>query len=168
MLVLGRALQALGACTCLVGARGFVRDLYTPSEGARMLAGAATIMSFAPLLGPIIGAQLAIRYGWRAAFAALAVFSVAIAVFAAFRLKETNTHRNPHALAPGPMLRTYGQVLRSPAFRAYALAAAATYGGLFAFISGSSFVLMRTLNQSATAYALLVQHDGGGLPRRHR
>jgi DHA1 family bicyclomycin/chloramphenicol resistance-like MFS transporter len=153
VLVVGRALQALGACTGLVGARGFVRDLYTPSEGARMLATAATIMSFAPLLGPIIGAQLAHAFGWRAAFAAVMLFSIALAVFAALRLRETNVQRNPHALAPGPMLRTYGQVLRSPAFRAYALASAATYGGLFAFISGSSFVLMRALGQSATAYS---------------
>jgi DHA1 family bicyclomycin/chloramphenicol resistance-like MFS transporter len=153
VLIAGRALQALGACSCLVGARGFVRDLYTPSEGARMLAGAATIMSFAPLLGPIIGAQLASAYGWRAPFGLLVAFSVALAAFAALRLKETNRHRNPHALAPGPMLRTYWQVLRSPAFRAYTLSSAATYGGLFAFISGSSFVLMRTLGLSATAYA---------------
>lgn len=153
VLVSGRALQALGACTCLVGARSLVRDLYTPSEGARMLASAATLMSLAPLFGPIIGAQLAIAYGWRAAFAALAVFSLSLATFAVLKLKETNTRRNPHALAPGPMLRTYQQVLRSPAFRAYTLAAAATYAGMFAFISGSSFVLMRTLGQSATAYA---------------
>ena len=153
VLVLGRALQALGACTCLVGARGVVRDLYTPSEGARMLASAATIMSFAPLLGPILGAQLAGAFGWRAAFAALAVFSLSLAVFAGLKLKETNTRPNPQALALGPMLRTYRQVLRSPAFRAYTLAAASTYAGLFAFISGSSFVLMRTLGQSATAYA---------------
>ena len=153
VLVLGRALQALGACTCLVGARGVVRDLYTPSEGARMLASAATIMSFAPLLGPIVGALLAGAFSWRAAFAALAVFSLSVAVFAGLKLKETNTRRNPQALALGPMLRTYRQVFRSPAFRAYTLAAASTYAGLFAFISGSSFVLIRTLGQSATAYA---------------
>jgi DHA1 family bicyclomycin/chloramphenicol resistance-like MFS transporter len=153
VLVTGRALQALGACTCLVGARGVVRDLYTPSEGARMLASAATIMSFAPLLGPIVGAQLAGAFSWRAAFAALALFSLTLALYAGVMLKETNTRRNPQALAPGPMVHTYRQVLRSPAFRAYTLAAAATYGGLFAFISGSSFVLMRTLGQSATAYA---------------
>lgn len=118
-----------------------------------MLAGAATIMSFAPLLGPIIGAQLASVFGWRAPFGMLVLFSVALTAFAALRLRETNLHLNPHALAPGPMLRTYGRVLRSPAFRAYTLSSAATYAGLFSFISGSSFVLMRTLGQSATAYA---------------
>ena len=57
-LILGRVLQAVGACTCLVGARGMVRDLYTPIEGARLLAGAATFMSLAPLIGPLIGARL--------------------------------------------------------------------------------------------------------------
>ncbi|MGB3428174.1 MAG: multidrug effflux MFS transporter [Burkholderiaceae bacterium] len=153
VLVLGRALQALGACTCLVGARGVVRDLYTPSEGARMLASAATLMSLAPLLGPILGAQLAGAFSWRAAFAALAVFSATLAAYAGLKLKETNARRNPHALDPRAMLHTYRHVLRSPAFRAYTLAAASTYAGLFAFISGSSFVLMRTLGQSATAYA---------------
>jgi len=154
VLVLGRAMQALGACTCLVGARGFVRDLYTPSEGARMLASAATIMSLAPLVGPLVGAQLANAFGWRAAFAAPAAFAVALCAFAALKLRETNVRPNPHALALGPMLRTYRAVLKSPAFRAYMLAAASTYAGLFAFISGSSFVLMRTLGLSSTAYAL--------------
>jgi DHA1 family bicyclomycin/chloramphenicol resistance-like MFS transporter len=153
VLIAGRALQALGACSCLVGARGFVRDLYSPSEGARMLAAAATIMSFAPLLGPLIGAQLAGAFGWRAAFAALAVFASALTALAAWKLKETNRQLNPHALTPGPMLRVYGAVLRSPTFRAYTLTAAATYSGLFAFISGSSFVLMRTLGLSSTAFA---------------
>ena len=51
------------------------------------------------------------------------------------------------------MLRTYALVLRSPAFRAYALASASTYAGLFAFISGSSFVLMNALGQSATGFS---------------
>ncbi len=36
-------------------------------------------------------------------------------------------------------------MLRSPEFRAYTLVASASYGGLFAFISGSSFVLTGVL-----------------------
>lgn len=152
-LVAGRALQAVGACSSLVGARGFVRDLYAPTEGARLLASAATIMAFAPLIGPVIGARLYLAFGWRSTFAVLALFSLLLAVYAALKLKETNRHPNPRALAPAPMLRTYAVILRSPAFRAYALSAAATYCGLFAFISGSAFVLIRVLGQSATEFA---------------
>jgi DHA1 family bicyclomycin/chloramphenicol resistance-like MFS transporter len=152
VLIGGRLLQAIGACSALVGARGLVRDLYAPTEGARMLAGAATLMSIAPLLGPIVGAALFEAFGWRSAFAALATFALALAVIAATRLRETIRQRNPRALQPGPMLRTYGEVLRSRAFRAYAAAAASTYGALFAFIAGSSFVLIRVLGLSVTAY----------------
>jgi DHA1 family bicyclomycin/chloramphenicol resistance-like MFS transporter len=152
VLIAARLLQAIGACSCLVGARAFVRDLYTPSEGAHLLASASTIMAFAPLIGPVAGAYLYIAFGWRSAFAATAVFSLLLAGAAALRLTETNLHRNPHALRIVPMLRTYAAVARSATFRAYTLAAAATYAGLFAFISGSSFVLIRVLGVSTTAY----------------
>lgn len=152
VLIGARVLQAVGACSCLVGARAFVRDLYAPAEGARLLAAAATILAFAPLIGPVLGAYLYVAVGWRSAFALLAGFSLLLALAAALRLKETNEHRNPQALRLAPMLRTYAAVARSPAFRAYTLSAAATYAGLFAFISGSSFVLIRVLGVSTTAY----------------
>jgi len=152
VLIGARLLQAAGACSCLVGARGIVRDLRSPTEGARLLASASTIMSLAPLAGPLLGAYLYVAFGWRSAFAVLAVFSLALAVAAATRLAETNRHRNPDALRLRSMLRIYAEVARSPAFRAYTLASTATYGGLFAFISGSSFVLMKVLGVSAVAF----------------
>ncbi|HYM48106.1 MAG TPA: multidrug effflux MFS transporter [Burkholderiaceae bacterium] len=154
VLITGRILQAVGACTCLIGARGFVRDLYSPTEGARMIANAATIMSLAPLIGPLIGATLYVQYGWRSSFAVLAAFSLLLACLAAFKLRETNTRRNPNALTLAPMLRTYASVVRSPAFRAYTLSAAATYACLFAFLSGSSFVFINVLGQTPTTFAL--------------
>jgi DHA1 family bicyclomycin/chloramphenicol resistance-like MFS transporter len=154
VLIAGRALQALGACSCLVAARAIVRDLYAPAAGARLLASASTIMGFAPLLGPIIGAQLYLAFGWRSAFALLAAFSLVLLAAAATRLRETNVARNPHALRLAPMLRTYARVAAAPTFRAYALAATASYAGLFAFISGSPFVLIRVLGQSTTAFSV--------------
>jgi DHA1 family bicyclomycin/chloramphenicol resistance-like MFS transporter len=154
VLIAGRILQAVGACTCLVGARGFVRDLYSPTEGARMVANAATLMSLAPLIGPLIGAALYVRYGWRSSFALLSAFSLLLACTATFKLKETNTRPNPHALSLAPMLRTYTSVASSRAFRAYTLSAAATYACLFTFLSGSSFVLINVLGQTPTVFAL--------------
>jgi len=154
VLVGARALQAAGACSCLVGARGIVRDLRSPAEGARLFAAASSIMSLAPLLGPIAGAALYLAFGWRSAFALLTVLSLLLATAALLKLKETNRRRNAEALRLRPMLATYLRIGASPEFRAYALAAAASYGGLFAFISGSSFVLIRVLGVSAIAFSL--------------
>jgi MFS transporter, DHA1 family, multidrug resistance protein len=158
----GRVLQAVGACSCLVGVRGLVRDLYAPAEGARLIAGAAAFMAIAPLLGPVVGAHLAAAWGWRAVFVLVTVVAAALLGFVLRTLRETNVRRNPHALAPGPMLRTYARVLASPTFRAYALAASATYGGLFAFLAGSSFVLIRVLGLEPTTvgYALALMVSG--------
>jgi MFS transporter, DHA1 family, multidrug resistance protein len=152
VLIGARLLQAAGACSCVVGARGIVRDLRSPAEGARLLASASSIMSFAPLLGPLLGAYLFVAFGWRATFALLTAISLLLAAAAARWLRETNRHRNPQALQLRPMLRTYLHVARSPAFRAYTLASTATYAGLFAFISGSSFALIRVLGVSAVAF----------------
>ena len=145
ILVAGRLLQAISACSCLVGARGVVRDLYVPSEGARLLARGATILAFGPLIAPVFGAWLFELYGWRATFAVLAAFGVGLLVFALTRLVETNRRRVRNALAPGPMLANYVRVARSPAFRAYTLATSASWSTMFAFISGSPFVMTRVL-----------------------
>lgn len=152
VLIAGRALQAVGACTCLVAARGLLRDLYAPTEGARILAAAATIMSLAPLIGPIAGAYLDTAFGWRSSFAVTATFALVVSFVTWRSLPETHHARNPHALDLAPMLSTYLRIAGSASFRAYALMAAATYAGLFAYLSGSSFVLINVLGMSTTAF----------------
>lgn len=152
ILIAGRLLQAIGACACIVSVRAVVRDLYEPADGARLLAAAGTVMGFAPLIGPILGSQLLVVSGWRAPFAALSLFSLALAAVLLLRLKETNRHRNRAALAPRVLLASWREVLRSPTFHAYTLANTMSYAGLFAFLAGSSFVLIRVLEMSATAY----------------
>lgn len=149
-LVVGRMLQAAGACTCLVGARSIVRDLYEPLQGARVLATASALMSAAPLIGPLIGALLYEHFGWRSAFAALAAFALAFAAFAAMTLRETRRRTVPGAGAAAG----FAGIARSAPFRAYTAVAASSYAGLFAFLSGSAFVLMRVLGLSATQFAL--------------
>ncbi|MEG0821428.1 MAG: multidrug effflux MFS transporter [Burkholderiaceae bacterium] len=154
VLIVGRVLQGVGVCSIMVAGRGVVRDVFAPQDGARVLAAAGTIMSIAPLVSPLLGAGLLAVAGWRAVFAALALISAGLLALAWRRLAETNLKRDRRALAWQPMLSTYRRLLASPGFRAYALTSASTYGGLFAFISGSSFVLIRVLGLSAMAMAI--------------
>ena len=151
LLILARLLQAIGCCSVVVVARAIIRDLFDPLAGARVMAQASTLLALGPLIGPILGSVLEVRYGFRATFAVLAVFAVALLVATFLRLSETNAHRDRDALRPGPLLRNCARVLRSRHFLGYALVGATSYGGLFAFISGSSFVLIRVLGVP-TAY----------------
>ena len=145
LLILARLFQAIGCCTVVVVARAIIRDVFAPLAGARVMAQASTLMAVGPLLGPILGSLLEVRYGFRASFAVLAAFAGALFVAVFLRLGETNAHRDPAATRPRALLRSYAQVLRSHHFLSYALVGAASYAGLFAFISGSSFVLIRVL-----------------------
>lgn len=154
-LIAARFFQAVGACSGLVAVRAMVRDLFTPQEGARTLATAGMLMSIAPLGGPVLGGYLEMRFGWRAAFVVLAAISAVVLVACAMKLAETSPFRNPQATRLAPMLRAYVAVLGNPTFRAYAFAAAASYGGLFAFISGSSFVFIRVLGIPPQRFGVL-------------
>ncbi len=144
-LIVARVFQAAGCCTCLAVARAIVRDVFTPQAGARAIAQASSILAAAPLLGPILGGALEVRFGFRAIFVVLAIFAGGLLVLTLTRFAETNRHLDPHATRPRALARTYGHVLRSPAFLAHTLAGAASYGGIFALITGAPFVLIGLL-----------------------
>ncbi len=145
VLVAARLAQAIGCCTVVVVSRAIIRDTFEPAAGARALARASTLLAIAPIAGPVIGSLLEVRFGFRAAFVFIAAMGAVLFAVAARRLPETLAHPNPRALDAGALARGYAAVLRSKVFLAYTLVGAATYGGLFAFISGSSFVLIRAL-----------------------
>lgn len=146
VLIAARFVQSLGACSAVVVARAVVRDAYAPEHAARVLARASTWLSIAPLAGPILGSYLQVAFGWRAAFAALALFSALLLILCALRLPETNLQRDPHATNWRGLLTNWRIVLGERAFWAYALPSAFSYSTIFAFISGSSFVLIQVLH----------------------
>lgn len=150
-LVAGRFVQAVGCCAVVVVARAVIRDVYDTRAGAEALAQASTVIAIGPIVGPVLGSFLEVRFGHRAAFVALAVVALALLATTLARLGETNRHPDPGATRPRAVAANYRRVLRSPEFRAYTLVSLASYGGLFAFISGSSFVLIRVLGVP-TAY----------------
>lgn len=153
-LIVARALQGVGCCAAVVAARAIIRDVYSPTEGAHALAQASTILGMGPLIGPVIGSFLEVRYGFRGVFVVMVVLSAAILTATWLRMAETNRSPDPHALRPRALLASYTEVLRSPHFRAHALVGAASYGTLFAFISGSSFVLISVLGVPTAWFGL--------------
>lgn len=145
LLIVARFLQALGCCSAIIIARAIVRDAYAPADSARVIARASSWLSLAPLLGPIAGSYLQVSFGWRAAFVAHAVLGAGMLLAVLLRLPETNVHKNPRATELAGLLDNFRLVLGARAFWANALPGALSYGAIFAFISGSSLVLIRVL-----------------------
>jgi DHA1 family bicyclomycin/chloramphenicol resistance-like MFS transporter len=145
LLILARAVQAIGACAGVVLGRAIVRDIYGRDRAARMLAYIGTAMALAPMIGPILGGTVQGVLGWRWNFGILTTFGAVGLALAWLGLAESNVRRDPSALDPVRMAANFGTLLRHRAFLGFTLTVAFSYAGLFAFISGSSFVLIDTL-----------------------
>jgi DHA1 family bicyclomycin/chloramphenicol resistance-like MFS transporter len=153
-LVAARLLQALGAGSGPVVGRAVVRDLYEPARAARVLGYMGTAMALTPILAPIIGGLIHVTFGWRAVYLALAACGAAFLGLAILLVPETNWRRDPDALRPGHLATNAADLLGDRTFRGYVLVIALMFGGQFAFISGSSFVLIEVLGVSPDVYGL--------------
>ncbi|MFC0131408.1 multidrug effflux MFS transporter [Massilia eurypsychrophila] len=146
LLIVARFLQALGCCSAIIIARAIVRDAYAPADSARVIARASSWLSLAPLLGPILGSYLQVGFGWRAAFVVHSILGLCLLAAVVMRLPETNAHKDPRATEMAGLVENFKLVLGAREFWANALPGALSYGSIFAFISGSSLVLIRVLN----------------------
>jgi MFS transporter, DHA1 family, multidrug resistance protein len=152
LLISARFVQAIGCCTAAVVARALIRDAFTPAEGAKVMAKASSLLSLAPIFGPILGGYLQVGFGWRAAFFFHSFFCIVLAGAAWRLLKETNLHRNPDAMHLRGLIEVYRRIASADFFWAYTLPGALSYAAIFTFISGSSFVLIKVLGVPTEFY----------------
>src|SRR5882724_6010717 len=88
-LILGRVLEACGACAGIVLARAIIRDVYEREAAARGLALVMMVMSFAPAISPAVGAYLAEWLDWRSIFVLLGAAGAIVLAATVARLPET-------------------------------------------------------------------------------
>lgn len=111
-------------------------------------------MAIGPLVAPLIGGQLTAAFGWHANFAALAIIGLAVLTISILMLPETHTNHDLQALSPRRMASNYKSLILNPQFQLFTLVNAFSFGGLFAFISGSSFVLIDSLGMKPQTFGL--------------
>ncbi|HEY7665877.1 MAG TPA: multidrug effflux MFS transporter [Xanthobacteraceae bacterium] len=155
LLIALRCLQALGVAGAPVLARAIVRDLYHGVRAGRELARMGSITALAPALAPSLGGVLQAAFGWRAGFLAMAAFGVAAVVLVMRLLPETLKQPSEQPISLSSIIGGYGAFLRHRDYRIYLAIVGASYGGLFAWISGSSFVLQDAYGLSPFLFGLL-------------
>lgn len=151
-LVAWRVVQGACLAAAVVCGRSMVRDCYTPREGVQVMARGFTGLGLIALGGPLLGGLLAEHHGFRATLAVLAVSGAGILVFVWAGMSETLARPNPQATRLGPLLHNWARIARHPTFLAYTALTAGTYGGLFAWLAGSSFVLIDLMDLSRAEY----------------
>lgn len=157
IMIVARMAQGATLSGVVMCGRAMVRDLYEPQDGARMMAHGMSGLGVIALIGPILGGLMATHGGWRATMALLAVSGAIVLAFIWLRLPETlPIARRQGSLALSTLVRNWAGIGRHPLFRSYALLSASTYGGLFVFLSISSFVFIDVLGISRTLYGMVM------------
>jgi DHA1 family bicyclomycin/chloramphenicol resistance-like MFS transporter len=154
VLVGARVLQALGGGSGPVVARAVVRDLHDRDRAARVFSYMATVQALNPMLAPVVGGYVHEAFGWRAIFVVLGGLGALFLILMIAGVRETNIRRDPTALRWDQLGRNVAVLLGDRSYLAYVLANPLMFGGQFAFISGSSFVLIGALGVSPGAFGL--------------
>lgn len=153
-MILGRVVQALGACATSVLARAIARDLFDGEALARALALTMIAMAAAPGFSPLIGTALVTLLGWRIIFAFVATFALVLAYQYWNDISETlpTEHRVP--LSISNVASTYARLAIDLRFILPALSVSLVIGGLYTFFAAAPSVLIQELGLTGLQLAI--------------
>src|SRR5437660_7797016 len=155
LLVVLRVIQGLTGAAGIVIARAIVRDLYSGSAAARYFSRLILVMGLAPILAPVLGAQVLRISSWRGIFLVLTIVTALLWLGAALALPETLPAARRSAGSFAGTLNIFGQLIRDTPFVGYAVAAGLAFGAMFAYIAGSPFVLQGIFHVSPQTFSLI-------------
>ncbi|HXM53358.1 MAG TPA: multidrug effflux MFS transporter, partial [Candidatus Binatus sp.] len=150
-----RLIQGLTGAAGIVIARAIVRDLYTGSAAARYFSRLILVVGLAPILAPVLGAQVLRVSTWRGIFLVLTIVTALLWLAAALGLPETLPAARRRAGSLAGTLNIFGQLIRDTPFVGYAVAAGLAFGAMFAYIAGSPFVLQGIFHVSPQTFSLI-------------
>lgn len=162
-LVLYRFVQALGSCVGMVASRALVRDYFPPDEMARIFSMLMLVIGVSPVLAPTVGGYVIHYFGWQYVFIVLALIIFIVLVGVIFFLPDKRGPDRTLSLKPKPIASGFWKVAKLPQFYVYALSGSLSAAGLYAYLSGSPFVMMEQYGLNERQYGWVFALIAAGL-----
>ncbi|MNF34855.1 Bicyclomycin resistance protein [compost metagenome] len=160
-LIGARFIQALGGCAGMVISRAVVSDKCDAVGSAKVFSQLMLVMGLAPILAPLLGGLLVNTTGWQSIFLALTGFSALAGLAVATGLPESLPAHIPRQPLSGA-LRQYGRLLADPIFLGHALTGGIAIAGMFAYIAGSPFIIIKLYGVPAEHFGWLFGINAAG------
>jgi len=158
-----RFVQGMAGAAGIVISRAIVRDMYEGVELTKFFALLMLVNGAAPILAPIVGGQILQFTSWRGVFLVLSLIGVVMLFATVLSLKETHPLERRSKGGLTNTLRTFGGLLIDSMFMGYALTQGLVFAGMFAYISGSPFVLQDIFGVSPQMFSLCFAINGLGV-----
>ncbi len=149
-----RVLQGLGSAGGAVVAIAIIRDTYAGRPFVRALARLALVTGLAPVVAPLLGSQMLLLMDWRGLFVCVAAYGALVCVLVTGLLGETLPPAQRGTRDASAVALRYRSVLRDRTFVAAALIGGMMVSGIFAYMTGSSFLLQQVHGLNASQYSL--------------
>jgi DHA1 family bicyclomycin/chloramphenicol resistance-like MFS transporter len=146
-LLIGRVIQAAGACATSVLSRAIARDMFSGAALARAMALIMIAMAAAPGFSPLLGGALDHAFGWRSEFVLVAAFAALGAVAYAAVFGETH-HATRTPLDPLAIAKTYLGLIADRRFVVPAATVSLIMGSLFSIFSAAPRILIEAMHFS--------------------
>lgn len=163
MLLVLRFIQGLAGAAGIVIARAIVRDLYTGVAAARFFSLLMLVNGLAPILAPLFGGLLLHFTSWRGVFMTLTIIGALLLVAAATGIGETLPPDRRQSGGIRATLTTFRRLFTDHSYMGYALSCGLAFAAMFAYISGSPFVLQDIYGLSPQVFSILFGINALGL-----
>ena len=158
LFLLGKVLQAIGACGTYLTCFATVRDIFTsPEKSTEMFSYLNIANSVSAIIAPSIGTQLAKAFGWPSIFLALFIYAAIALVTCIWLYVETAPPAQPENQR---VLLNYTRVFTHINYQVYTLPAALGVGSFFAYYSISPYLYQETFGLSKVVYSVLYGSAG--------
>ena len=158
-----RFIEGFVASAGLVISRAIVRDQYTGVELTKFYSLLTMISSVSPLVSPLAGGAVISFVPWIGVFIFLAIFGVFLTTLTKWGIKETLPEERRVSSNFMGLLKNYYTLIRNRTFMGYALVSGLFMAGVFAYVSGSSFIYQKIYGVSPQLFSVLFALNGIGL-----
>lgn len=155
MMLAGRTVQAAGACGLIAGTMAVLRDRFTKDEAVTYVAFVFGIIAVVPLLSPLLGSYMQVEFGWRGGFMLMLVLGIFYLGVLSVALDDVGFQRPAGKLTVARAFGGYRELFQHKKYMAFTLSSGLSYAVIFAYIAGSSRLLMTLLHMSVIHYGWL-------------
>jgi DHA1 family bicyclomycin/chloramphenicol resistance-like MFS transporter len=163
LFIIMRFIQGLAGAAGIVISRAAVRDLYSGPEMTRFYSLLMLINGAAPILAPVLGGQILQFTSWRGVFIVLAVIGGLMLAAVLWGFRETLPAGRRSSGNFIHTLNTFGSLIHNRNFMGCALSQGFVSAAMFAYISGSPFVIQNIFGVSPQMFSLFFAVNGLGI-----
>ncbi|HGX2937792.1 TPA: HTH-type transcriptional regulator YidZ [Escherichia coli] len=153
----GRFLQGLGAGCCYVVAFAILRDTLDDRRRAKVLSLLNGITCIIPVLAPVLGHLIMLKFPWQSLFWAMAMMGIAVLMLSLFILKETR----PAAPAASDKPRENSESLLNRFFLSRVVITTLSVSVILTFVNTSPVLLMEIMGFERGEYATIMALTAG-------